>query len=73
MGDGIPMMAPISPGSIKSYWPSDWYPRQNLGWVDESDIAIDAAVDAASRAKAMGITIYAAGFPPEQRGLIMIR
>lgn len=63
MGDGIPMMAPIAPGSLKSYWPSDWYPRQNLGWEDESDIAIDAAVDAARRAEIMGITVYAAGFP----------
>ncbi len=63
MGDGIPMMAPISPGSLKSYWPSDWYPRQNLNWMDESDIAIEAAVDAARRAESKGITIYAAGFP----------
>jgi hypothetical protein len=63
MGDGIPMMAPIAPGSLKSYWPSDWYPRQNLGWEDESDIAIEAAVDAARRAESKGITVYAAGFP----------
>jgi hypothetical protein len=63
MGDGIPMMAPISPGSLESYWPSDWYPRSNLGWEDESDIAIEAAVDAARRAEAHGITVYAAGFP----------
>ena len=62
MGDGIPMMAPVDPGSLDSYWPSDWYPRENLGWYDESDIAIDAAVDAADRAKAQGIDIYAAGF-----------
>jgi hypothetical protein len=62
MGDGIPMMAPIAPGSLESYWPSDWYPRQNLGWEDESDTAINAAVDSADRAKAQGITIYAAGF-----------
>jgi hypothetical protein len=56
------MMAPISPGSTESYWPSDWYPRSNLGWYDESDIAVAAAVDSANRAKAQGITIYAAGF-----------
>ena len=63
MGDGIPMMAPISPGSKESYWPSDWYPRSNLGWEDESDTAIAAAVDSASRAKAQGIAIYAAAYP----------
>ncbi|HVP95279.1 MAG TPA: hypothetical protein VMS89_08940 [Methanoregulaceae archaeon] len=62
MGDGIPMMAPISPGSLKSYWPSDWYPRSTLGWEDESDTAINAAIDSANQAKAMGITIYAAGY-----------
>jgi hypothetical protein len=62
MGDGIPMMAPIAPGSTESYWPSDWYPRSTLGWYDESDIAIEAAVDSADRAKAQGIQIYAAGF-----------
>jgi hypothetical protein len=38
MGDGVNMMAPIAPGSLESYWPSDWYPRSNLGWLDESDI-----------------------------------
>jgi len=63
MGDGIPMMAPISPGSLESYWPSDWYPRSNLGWEDESDTAIAAAIDAANRAKAQGITVYVAAFP----------
>jgi hypothetical protein len=63
MGDGIPMVAPISPGSLESYWPSDWYPRSNLGWADESDTAINAAVDAANRARAQGITVYAVGLP----------
>jgi hypothetical protein len=63
MGDGVNMMAPSSPGSLESYWPSDWYPRSNLGWMDESDVGKAAAVDAANRAKAKGITIYAAGFP----------
>ena len=63
MGDGIPMMAPISPGSLESYWPSDWYPRSSLAWEDESDTAIAAAIDSANRAKAQGITIYVAAFP----------
>ena len=63
MGDGVNMMAPIAPGSLESYWPSDWYPRSNLGWMDESEIGRAAAVDAANRAKAQGITIYGAGFP----------
>ncbi|MDD1693325.1 MAG: VWA domain-containing protein [Methanoregula sp.] len=63
MGDGIPMMAPLAAGSLESYWPSDWYPRSTLGWEDESDTAIAAAVDAANRAKAQGITVYAAGYP----------
>jgi len=63
MGDGIPMMAPISPGSLESYWPSDWYPRSNLAWEDESDTAIAAAIDSANRAKAQGITVYVAAFP----------
>jgi hypothetical protein len=62
MGDGVNMMAPIAPGSLESYWPSDWYPRSNLGWLDESDIGKAAAVDAANRAKAQGINIYAIGF-----------
>ncbi|MGD1005538.1 MAG: hypothetical protein ABR887_08995 [Methanoregulaceae archaeon] len=63
MGDGVNMMAPIAPGSLQSYWPSDWYPRSNLGWLDESDVGKAASVDAATRAKAQGITIYGAGFP----------
>jgi hypothetical protein len=63
MGDGIPMMAPISPGSLLSYWPSDWYPRSNLGWEDESQTAINAAVASANQAKSQGITIYAASYP----------
>jgi hypothetical protein len=63
MGDGIPMVAPISPGSLKSYWPSDWYPRSNLAWEDESDTAINAAIDAANQARAQGITVYAVGLP----------
>jgi len=65
MGDGINMMAPVShTGSeaLESYWPSDWYPRSNLGWFDESDIGKAAAVDAATRAKNQGITIYGIGF-----------
>jgi hypothetical protein len=62
MGDGIPMMAPVANGSLDSYWPSDWHPRSDLGWEDESDTAINAAVDSANRAKAMGIPVYAAGF-----------
>jgi len=65
MGDGINMMAPIAPGSLESYWPSDWYPRSNLGWFDESDVGKAAAVDAANRAMAQGITIYGAGFPSD--------
>jgi len=68
MGDGVNMMAPIAPGSLESYWPSDWYPRKSLGWLDESDVGKAAAVDAANRAKAMGITIYGAGFPTEIGG-----
>jgi len=63
MGDGIPMVAPISPGSLESYWPSDWYPRSGLGYEDESDTAIAAAVDSANRAKSQNIQIYAAAFP----------
>jgi hypothetical protein len=63
MGDGINMMAPIAPGSLESYWPSDWYPRSTLGWLDESDVGKAAALDAANRARAQGITIYGAGFP----------
>ena len=68
MGDGINMMAPIAPGSLESYWPSDWYPRKSLGWMDESNVGKAAAVDAANRAKAQGITIYGAGFPTEIGG-----
>jgi len=64
MGDGISMMAPISPGSKESYWPSDWKPRSYYnGYLDESDTAVAAAIDAATRAKAKGITIYVASFP----------
>jgi hypothetical protein len=63
MGDGIPMMAPLANMSKESYWPSDWYPRSNLAWEDESDTAIAAAVYSANVAKAQGITIYAAGYP----------
>jgi hypothetical protein len=71
MGDGINMMAPIAPGSLESYWPSDWNPRNGTGtsegpplwWFDESDIGKAAAVDAANRAKSQGITIYGIGFP----------
>ena len=71
MGDGINMMAPIAPGSLESYWPSDWNPRNgtngfegpNLWWFDESDVGKAAAVDAANRAKSQGITMYGIGFP----------
>ncbi|HVP96456.1 hypothetical protein [Methanoregula sp.] len=71
MGDGINMMAPIAPGSLESYWPSDWNPRNASGtneppqlwWFDESDIGKAASVDAANRAKGQGITIYGIGFP----------
>ncbi|WP_422185728.1 hypothetical protein, partial [Methanoregula sp.] len=71
MGDGINMMAPIAPGSLESYWPSDWNPRNGTGtsegpqlwWFDESDIGKAASVDAANRAKSQGITIYGIGFP----------
>jgi hypothetical protein len=62
MGDGINMMAPIANGSTESYWPSDWYPRSNLGYFDESDIGKNAALASATLAKNMGITIYAIGF-----------
>jgi hypothetical protein len=62
MGDGVTMMAPLAPGSMESYWPSDWYPRSNLGWLDESDTSINAAINAAAQAKSQGITIYAAGY-----------
>jgi len=62
MGDGINMMAPIAPGSLESYWPSDWYPRASLTYFDESDIGKAASVDAANRAKSQNITIYGIGF-----------
>lgn len=62
MGDGINMMAPISPGSLESYWPSDWAPRSDLNWFDESEIGKAASVDAANRAKNQKMTIYAIGF-----------
>ena len=63
MGDGIPMMAPLANGSTESYWPSDWYPRSYLGWEDESDTSINAAIYAGQIAAAKGITIYAVGYP----------
>jgi hypothetical protein len=63
MGDGINMMAPIAPGSTKSYWPSDWYPHSSVGYFDESDVGKAAAIDAKNRAEALGIKIYGAGFP----------
>lgn len=62
MGDGINMMAPIANGSTESYWPSDWYPRPNLGYFDESDIGKNAAIASATLAKNKGITIYGIGF-----------
>jgi hypothetical protein len=77
MGDGVNMMAPISPGSKESYWPSDWNPRNgtgtsegpNLWWLDESDIGKAASIDSATRAKNQGITIYGIQFPtPDNSG-----
>ena len=69
MGDGINMMAPIANGaapvsnqSLESYWPSDWTPNPSLSYFDESLIGQAAAVDAANRAKAQNMTIYAIGF-----------
>jgi hypothetical protein len=69
MGDGINMMAPVANGgtpisnqSLESYWPSDWTPNPSLGYFDESMIGQAAAVDAANRAKAQNMTIYAIGF-----------
>jgi len=62
MGDGINMMAPISPGSLESYWPSDWAPVSALSYFDESEIGKAAAVDSANRAKSQKMTIYAIGF-----------
>lgn len=69
MGDGINMMAPVANGvapvsnqSLESYWPSDWAPNPSLGYFDESLIGQAAAVDAANRAKAQNMTIYAIGF-----------
>ena len=77
MGDGVNMMAPIAPGSLESYWPSDWNPRNgtgtsegpNLWWLDESDVGKAASLDAANTAKSKGITIYGIQFPtPDNSG-----
>ena len=63
MGDGITMVAPTSPGATDSYWPSDWYPRANLGCFDESDSAKIATWRAADIAKSQGIEIFVLGYP----------
>lgn len=63
MGDGITMVAPTSPRATDSYWPSDWYPRANLGCFDESDSAKIAAWKAADLAKSQGIEIFVLGYP----------
>jgi len=62
MGDGINMMAPIANGSFESYWPSDWYPRSSLSYMDESDVGKAAGIASATVAKNKGITIYGIGF-----------
>jgi hypothetical protein len=62
MGDGINMMAPIANGSFESYWPSDWYPRPTLTYLDESDVGKAASIASATVAKNKGITIYGIGF-----------
>jgi hypothetical protein len=61
MSDGIATMAPITPTSLKSYWPRDWN-TLGPGGEDQSPTAKTAAIDAASKAKAAGITIYTIGF-----------
>jgi hypothetical protein len=63
MGDGITMVAPTAPGATDSYWPSDWYPRANLGCFDESDSAKIAAWKAADLAKSRGIEVFVLGYP----------
>ena len=60
MSDGIATMAPISPGSLKSYWPRDWFNRAD--GQDQSITAINAALDSATRAKTEGIEVYCIGF-----------
>ena len=60
MSDGIATMAPITPGSLKSYWSMDWFKRAD--GEDQSITAINAALDSAARAKAAGIEVYAIGF-----------
>ena len=53
------MMAPISPGSKESYWPSDWKPRTYYNnYLDESDTAVAAGIDAATRAQGQGNKPY---------------
>ena len=61
MSDGIATMAPIKPNSTKSYWPMDWNTGGPEG-EDQSQTAKTAAIEAAKRAKAEGVTIYAIGF-----------
>jgi len=63
MGDGITMVAPTAPGATDSYWPSDWYPRAELGCFDESDSAKIAAWRAADLAKSQGIEVFVLGYP----------
>jgi hypothetical protein len=63
MGDGLNMMAPISPNSTESYWPSDWYPRASFDYIDESDFGKAAGTASALLAQNKGITVYGIGFP----------
>jgi hypothetical protein len=63
MGDGITMVAPTAPRATDSYWPTDWYPRSNLGCFDESDSAKVATWKAADLAKSQGIEIFVLGYP----------
>lgn len=60
MSDGIATMAPITPTSLKSYWPRDWFIRPD--GEDQSITGINAALDAANRAKAEGIEVFTIGF-----------
>jgi PKD repeat protein len=55
MSDGIATMAPIAPGSLDAYMPSDWVN-------DWSETGRIAAREAADVVKGQGITVYAIGF-----------
>ena len=57
------MVAPTAPGATDSYWPSDWYPRANLGCFDESDSAKISCWKAADLAKSRGIEVFVLGYP----------